>query len=157
MLEIDRRKFVILTVGGAMLSASALAADEEDESKDPVKDEGPTSVDVGAAADYAQDGIFDAFARSNRLFIVRKANRLYAPSAICTHKRCALKLRDGGIVCPCHRSKFNDDGTNKSGPAKIPLPRFGISINSESRIIVDKNLKFEQAHWEAPGAFVELT
>lgn len=157
MLEIDRRRFVILTVGGVMLGAEALRADDEDEPKEPVKDEGPASVDVGAASDYAQDGIFDAFAKTNRFFLVRKANRLFAPSAICTHKRCALKLRDGGIVCPCHRSKFNDDGTNKSGPAKIPLPRFGISINSESRIIVDKNLKFEQPQWDAPGAFVELT
>lgn len=159
MSEINRREFVVVTVGATVALSGAVdwcgGAANEERSSDAAS-VGPTRVDVGTVADYSADGITDTFAKSNKLFVVRKANRLYAPSAICTHKHCGLKLRDGAIACPCHRSKFADDGTNAGGPARAPLARYAIAINADGRIIVDKSRTFDQPEWDSADAFVAL-
>ena len=41
--------------------------------------------------------------------------------ARCTHAGCALAIKDGGIECPCHGSKFELDGAVARGPATQPL------------------------------------
>ena len=45
-------------------------------------------VDAGPAAAYAADGVYDRFHHQG-FFIVRRGEKLYALSAICTHRRCA--------------------------------------------------------------------
>ncbi len=41
--------------------------------------------------------------------------------ARCTHAGCALTLKNGGIECPCHGSRFKLDGAVQRGPATEPL------------------------------------
>lgn len=41
--------------------------------------------------------------------------------ARCTHAGCALAVKDGGIECPCHGSRFALDGSVDRGPATEPL------------------------------------
>lgn len=41
--------------------------------------------------------------------------------ARCTHAGCALAVKDGGIECPCHGSKFDLNGAVARGPATRPL------------------------------------
>jgi Rieske Fe-S protein len=41
--------------------------------------------------------------------------------ARCTHAGCALAVKNGGIECPCHGSKFALDGSVVHGPAVDPL------------------------------------
>ena len=41
--------------------------------------------------------------------------------ARCTHAGCALTVKNGGIECPCHGSKFALDGSFVNGPAVEPL------------------------------------
>ena len=41
--------------------------------------------------------------------------------ARCTHAGCALAVKNGGIECPCHGSKFELDGSVRNGPAVDPL------------------------------------
>jgi Rieske Fe-S protein len=42
-------------------------------------------------------------------------------AARCTHAGCALAVKNGGIECPCHGSKFKLDGSVARGPATEPL------------------------------------
>ena len=37
----------------------------------------------------------------------------------------------GEFHCPCHGSKFHDDGTNYSGPAPRPLQWFRVDLAPE--------------------------
>lgn len=37
--------------------------------------------------------------------------------ARCTHAGCALVLKNGGIECPCHGSRFKLEGAVQRGPA----------------------------------------
>ena len=54
-------------------------------------------------------------------------------SSVCTHSGCNVsKVTDGKIVCPCHGSKFNLDGTVAQGPAEEPLETKSISVQGDS-------------------------
>jgi Rieske Fe-S protein len=41
--------------------------------------------------------------------------------ARCTHAGCAVAVKNGGIECPCHGSRFTLDGQVERGPAVDPL------------------------------------
>lgn len=149
MNELNRREFVIATGAAACAACcgEALLAEES----------GPETVDVGVVADYSADGVKDSFAKANKFFVIRLENKLFAPSSVCTHKSCALKIKEDTITCPCHRSKFTDAGAVVNGPAKVALPRYAISVNDQGRIIVDKTKKFDEAQWTEAGAFIQMT
>lgn len=54
-------------------------------------------------------------------------------SSVCTHSGCNVsEITDGKIVCPCHGSKFNLDGTVDQGPAKTSLDAKAISVKGDS-------------------------
>jgi Rieske Fe-S protein len=48
--------------------------------------------------------------------------------ARCTHAGCALAIKDGGIECPCHGSKFGLDGAVTRGPATEPLKARPVTV-----------------------------
>jgi nitrite reductase/ring-hydroxylating ferredoxin subunit len=114
-------------------------------------------VDVGTAADFPHDGVFDRFAKSNRVMLVRKGDRLYAANATCTHKNCVIRHVQGELRCPCHGSRFDLDGEVTKGPARSPLSRFAISANAAGRIVVDPSQKFAPEQWDDPKCFVTLS
>ena len=148
MSSINRRDFVKMTVlagcACCMAGGDALAAD---------KSGGP--VDVGTRADYAADGIFDPFARSHNLFVVRQEGRLFAVTSRCSHKGSRLKSQDGGFFCPSHKSTFTGEGKVTKGPAEQSLYHLGIS-EKEGRIFVDVNKTFPDGKWNEEGAFLKL-
>ncbi|WP_422746192.1 ubiquinol-cytochrome c reductase iron-sulfur subunit [Mycobacterium sp. WMMD1722] len=50
-------------------------------------------------------------------------------SATCTHAGCTVsEIQDAEIVCPCHGSRFNLDGTVARGPATQPLEARRIDV-----------------------------
>lgn len=83
---------------------------------------GGAEIDAGPAEQYAADGVYEAYA-SKGFFIVRHAGRLFAMSAVCTHRRCDLEAQpDHSFYCPCHGSTFTADGHVTKGPAVRDLP-----------------------------------
>jgi len=56
--------------------------------------------------------------------------------ARCTHAGCALALKNGGIECPCHGSRFKVDGAVERGPATKPLVARPVSVRG-GEILVD--------------------
>ncbi|MCV7135075.1 Rieske (2Fe-2S) protein [Mycobacterium hodleri] len=54
-------------------------------------------------------------------------------SPVCPHAGCNVnKIADGKIVCPCHHSEFNLDGTVAQGPAKKPLEAKAVTVQGDS-------------------------
>lgn len=54
-------------------------------------------------------------------------------SAVCPHAGCNVnEVVDGAIVCPCHGSRFNLDGTVAKGPAKEPLTSTPITVEGDA-------------------------
>jgi Rieske Fe-S protein len=92
--------------------------------------------DAGPITDFSSDGIYNQFAESHEFFVIRLGNRLFAMTAICTHRRCALKRRENIIRCRCHGSTFTAEGNVTRGPATRDLPRFAVERSPENHLIV---------------------
>lgn len=54
-------------------------------------------------------------------------------SPVCPHRGCNVNaITDGKIICPCHDSEFNLDGSVAKGPAKAPLAAKPIAVQGDS-------------------------
>jgi Rieske Fe-S protein len=92
-------------------------------------------VDAGPVDGYAAEGVYENF-RTQGFFIVRKGGRLFAISAICTHRRCELDAKpDHSFHCPCHGSDFTPEGHVTHGPAVRDLPIFAMRTEN-GRVMV---------------------
>ena len=59
-------------------------------------------------------------------------------SSVCTHAGCTVSaIVDGEIVCPCHGSRFNLDGTVANGPATRPLEAKPVAVQGDSIVAAD--------------------
>ena len=151
MSELNRREFVVAAAcaAGACMMCGALA-----EAAEPTAEAGGNKVDAGTIADYAKDGVYDKLADSKKVLIARDSGKLYAMTAICTHKMGTVKIKGTELVCPKHNSHFANDGKPKSGPAKAALFHLGISQNADGHILVDPNKKFGENQWSDAGASI---
>lgn len=123
---INRRDFLLLTAG---LAAGCKA-------NDTPAPKTALIVDAGAAASFAADGVYSAF-RGRGFFIIRNGQELFALSAICTHRKCALTARaDRSFYCKCHGSTFDPAGHVTKGPARRDLPRLPAHIDDNGRLVV---------------------
>src|SRR4051794_12203917 len=129
MSQMNRREFVTtvaaVAAGACLACAGDLCFAGEIEPAAPVAGAG-SKLDVGTAADYAKDGLYDKFARSDKVIVVRQGDKIRALSATCTHKAAIVTVKGQEIVCPKHGSRFTADGKNSKGPATAPL--FHLSI-----------------------------
>jgi nitrite reductase/ring-hydroxylating ferredoxin subunit len=153
MPELNRREFVTRTAAAiagacAFCNAGLLLGESSG---------GGAPVDIGSTSDYAKDGVTDKWVGSDKFFVVREGDRIFALGAICTHKKTTLKLKDGAIFCPGHGSHFSNDGKVEKGPAKRSLVHLAISKDSEGKLRVDPSQRFEEDHWDDPKSFVTVS
>lgn len=152
-VKISRRAIL---VGAAACALCAAAGGAGAATSRPASQ--PATVDAGPVAAFAKDGVYDALARSHRLLIIRNGSKLYAASAMCTHKNALLRkeAKDLQVLrCPKHDSTFDIDGIRIDGPARTSLPRFAIHVE-KGRVIVDSSKVFEERAWSEEGASVTL-
>jgi nitrite reductase/ring-hydroxylating ferredoxin subunit len=119
----------------------------------------PGGVDVGTLADHPADTISEKFVAYD-FFVIRHDGRLFACTATCPHKGNALLLdaaTPGRIVCSGHDSVFSSAGLPQRGPARRPLVRYGIALDSAGRVRVDRTREFPRPQWADPASFVPLT
>jgi len=74
-----------------------------------------------------------------RVCVVREGNKLAAISTTCTHLGCIVGISDTGFACPCHGSRFDQDGNVTGGPAPAPLPWFKLSLAPNGELEIDKS------------------
>ena len=115
---------------------------------------GAASVDAGALAEYAEDGVFDHFAAQG-FFIIRKDGRIAAQSSVCTHQRGRLMPAGDGFICTKHHSAFTMDGKVTRPPARTDLVRYAVWIDEKKHLIVDMGKRIEHTQFDAAGAYVE--
>ena len=128
-MKINRREFLILT------AALAAGCSSMENTGAPAAG-GERTVNAGPADNYAADGVYAAF-RNQGFFIVRRGERLFAISAVCTHRKCKLNVEpDHSFYCPCHGSIFDADGHVTHGPARRDLPVLATSVNKSGELLV---------------------
>src|SRR5579883_1908051 len=69
----------------------------------------PQRFSAGKPSDYPE-GTRIAI-EQRRVCIVREGSKLAAISTTCTHLGCIVGLSDTGFACPCHGSRYDQDGT----------------------------------------------
>ena len=87
---------------------------------------------------------------AQRVCIVREGGKLAAISTTCTHLGCSVGISDTGFACPCHGSRYDQDGNVTGGPAPKALPWFRVSLAPNGELEVDKNSPVE------PGTYLSL-
>jgi cytochrome b6-f complex iron-sulfur subunit len=108
----------------------------------------PQRFNIGKPDDYPP-GTRIAL-ESQRVCVVRDGNRLAAISTTCTHLGCIVGLSETGFACPCHGSRFDQDGNVTGGPAPRPLPWFKISLAPNGEVEVDKGIEVD------PGSYLAV-
>ena len=80
------------------------------------------SPEVGeriASLDDFEDGqtLVVMTSRGVPVVLTRDGDEVIAHSGVCPHAGCAVRVEVHNLLCPCHNSKFEYDGTFISGPA----------------------------------------
>ena len=138
-MQIGRRDFIAL---GAAIAAGCdrkrnavpPTAPASSPSTAPLSTE--TIVDAGPLSGFTDNRVYDDF-REQGIFIIRRDRKVFAVSAVCTHKGCKVRTReDGSFLCKCHGSMFDRDGHVTKGPARRDLPHLAVATDNNGHLLV---------------------
>ncbi len=158
MNELSRREMLVATAAAACLCSLADSDSLIAEEKEVGPTTTPALLDAGPKSNYAADGVTAKWMKApNKVAVIRNGGKLYATTTICTHKGCTVKVAPtAGFICPCHKATFDTTGLVTKGPAKVSLLRYGISVDSNEHVIVDKSKSFTEQQWDDPASFLTI-
>ncbi|MDO5495423.1 MAG: Rieske (2Fe-2S) protein [bacterium] len=109
---------------GAALGAIALPAIAACSDGSGILGRTPEPGEVLAAIKDLPDGqpVALTTAKGVPVILAREGDEVMAYSAVCPHGGCAVRVEVANLLCPCHNSRFEFDGTFISGPANSDLP-----------------------------------
>jgi len=85
-----------------------------------------------------------------RICVAREGNQLAVISTTCTHLGCIIGVADTGFACPCHGSRYDQDGNVTAGPAPSPLPWYQVKLAPNGDLEVDTNIQIK------PGTYLNI-
>ncbi|HEV8724769.1 MAG TPA: ubiquinol-cytochrome c reductase iron-sulfur subunit [Candidatus Binatia bacterium] len=105
----------------------------------------PSTFKAGTPSDYSFNEVSEKYKQDERVWIIREEQGIYVLFAKCTHLGCTPRwlAAEDKFKCPCHGSGFYKSGMNFEGPAPRPLDRFGVSLNENGQLVVDKSKVFK--------------
>ena len=74
----------------------------------------------------------------HKICVVREGGKMCAISTVCTHLGCIVSPSATGFSCPCHGSRYDQDGNVTGGPAPKALPWYQVTLAPNGEIEVDK-------------------
>lgn len=81
---------------------------------------------------------------AQRVCLVREGNKVCAISTTCTHLGCIVSTAGTGFNCPCHGSRYDQDGNVTAGPAPKPLAWYKVSLAPNGELEIDKDTEIPQ-------------
>lgn len=90
----------------------------------------PTGGEVIATLDDLPDGGVKVVMTNagSPVVLFRDGEAVTALSGVCTHQGCSVRNEVKHLLCPCHNSKFDFEGTPIDGPATEPLPAIAVTL-----------------------------
>jgi Rieske Fe-S protein len=127
---ISRRQFLLLTAG--LAAAGCKMVDGNGSSAASAE----RTVNAGPVGNFSADRVYSGF-RDQGFFVIRQGDKLFALSAICTHRNCKLTVEpDRSFYCRCHGSIFDPAGHVIQGPARRDLPVFATTMDEGGQLLV---------------------
>jgi Rieske Fe-S protein len=136
------RRAIIVGAGlGALATAAAAcsspgepaAAESTSSAAPPTGTSGTAAPGAGALATTADVPVGSGVIVDDIVITQPTTGVFKGFSSVCPHAGCNVnKITDGKIICPCHNSEFNLDGTVAKGPAKKPLEAKAVTVQGES-------------------------
>ena len=104
---------------------------------------GETPVRVEIFADRKDAWNRAEHVRIGAAFVVAREGRLVAFSTVCPHLGCAIDFDAGSdcFRCPCHRSRFDLDGTVTEGPAPRGLDELDVEDRDGSIAVMYRRFR----------------
>ncbi len=59
-----------------------------------------------------------------------------ALSLVCTHLGCTVEQQSDGFACPCHGSRYAENGAVLRGPAKNPLRVLRVEVMPDNTLVL---------------------
>jgi nitrite reductase/ring-hydroxylating ferredoxin subunit len=97
--------------------------------------EPPARFTIGNPEDFPPGSA--TFLEDRRLFLFNGADGFFAVSSVCTHLGCNVKRAPAGFECPCHGSRFDENGRVIQGPAPAALAWYALSLSPRGELVVD--------------------
>ena len=139
--ELDRREFFTKLGLGSLgvATAGTLAFYYQYLSPNVLFEPSPI-VNAGALDRYPLGSV--TLDVNSAIYLVHLAEGYFSLSAICTHLGCmtAWKPELNMIACPCHGSRFSEEGQKLAGPAPRPLPWLKTWMSDDGELMVDRSV-----------------
>ena len=90
---------------------------------------------IGSPSDFPAESV--TFLPDRRLYVFNGTDGLFCISSICTHLGCNVRHVAKGFECPCHGSRYDENGRVISGPAPKSLAWYAVTLSPREQLIVD--------------------
>jgi cytochrome b6-f complex iron-sulfur subunit len=135
---VSRRDFLGLAgFGVAILSALTVFAGVLRIIKPNVHYEESAKFNIGKPENFPSGTVKKIDEKS--VFIFSDESGIFAITAICQHLGCIVYRTESGFQCPCHGSKYDNNGEVIAGPAPRGLPWFEITQKVDGTLVVDSS------------------
>lgn len=108
----------------------------------------PSRFSVGRPDEYPSGARIAIEPR--RICVVREGDKVAAISTTCTHLGCIVGVADTGFSCPCHGSRYDQDGNVTGGPAPKALPWYQVKLAPNGELEVDTSIEIK------PGSYYQV-
>ncbi|MBZ0293167.1 MAG: Rieske 2Fe-2S domain-containing protein [Anaerolineae bacterium] len=98
----------------------------------PTDPQPKTAFDLGPASDYPP-GSRTVLADIPAV-LIHNDDGFAALSLVCSHLGCTVKPDEGDFICPCHGSRFNEQGAALRGPAGKPLRLLRVETTDDDQL-----------------------
>lgn len=134
--EISRRNFLgLASLWSAILPALAMLGGIFRMVKPNVHYEESKRFKIGTAENFPVGTMKKL--DDKKVFIFSTDKGLHAISSVCTHLGCIVNITEWGFQCPCHGSRYNQNGKVIGGPAPRNLSWYEISKDIDGSLVVD--------------------
>ncbi len=95
-----------------------------------------STVKIGSPDDFFEG---DTLFEENKMLIRLDEDGIAAISLVCTHLGCTVGALEGEFLCPCHGSRYDENGHVVAGPAPKGLNWLEVSKLPNGELVVDTN------------------
>lgn len=134
--EVSRRDFLgLASLWAAILPGLAMVGGIFRMFKPNVRYEESTRFRIGTADNFPVGTVKKL--EDKRVFIFSTDDGMHAISSVCTHLGCIVNITEWGFQCPCHGSRYNENGKVIGGPAPRSLSWLEISQDIDGSLVID--------------------